>query len=61
MAETMWEKYREEREKNQSKTPKHGKQVNQRLKTYSCLNLTPFLFPSCWFVICFFVFSLSED
>ena len=33
----MWEKYREEREKNQSKAPKHGKQVNQRLKTYVVL------------------------
>ena len=37
MAENMWEKYLEEREKNQSKTPKHGKQVNQRLKTYVVL------------------------
>ena len=35
MAENMWEKYREEREKNQSKSPKHGKQTNQKLKRKS--------------------------
>ena len=37
MAENMWEKYREEREKNLSKGPKHGKQVNQKLKPYVVL------------------------
>ena len=37
MAENMWEKYREERDKNLSKGPKHGKQANQRLKTYVVL------------------------
>jgi len=37
MAENMWEKYRAEREKNQSKGPKHGKQVNQKLKPYVVL------------------------
>ena len=37
MAENMWEKYREEREKNQSKSPKHGKQTNQKLKPYVVL------------------------
>lgn len=30
MAEDMWEKYREERETDQRKGPKHGRQVNQR-------------------------------
>ena len=37
MAENIWEKYREEREKNLSKGPKHGKQVNQKLKPYVVL------------------------
>ena len=37
MADNMWEKYRTEREKNLSKGPKHGKQANQRLKTYVVL------------------------
>ena len=37
MAENMWEKYREEREKNESKGPKHGKQTNQKLKPYVVL------------------------
>ena len=37
MAENMWEKYREERKKNESKGPKHGKQTNQKLKPYVVL------------------------
>ena len=37
MTENMWEKYRAEREKNLSKGSKHGKQANQRLKTYVVL------------------------
>jgi len=37
VGENMWEKYREEREKNESKGPKHGKQTNQKLKPYVVL------------------------
>lgn len=37
MAENMWEKYREEREKNLSKGPEHGKKPNQKLKPYLVL------------------------
>jgi len=37
MPENLWEKYREEREKNLSKGPKHGKQTNQKLKPYVVL------------------------
>ena len=34
MAENTWDKYRDEREKNLSKGPKHGKQTNQKMKPY---------------------------
>lgn len=37
MAENMWEKYRDEREKNLSKGPKRGKQTDQKLKPYVVL------------------------
>ena len=37
MAENMWEKYRDERERNLSKGPKRGKQADQKLKPYVVL------------------------
>ncbi len=37
MVEDMWEKYREERERNENKPAKHGKQTNQKLKPYVVL------------------------
>ena len=37
MAEDMWEKYREERERNENKPAKRGKQTNQKLKPYVVL------------------------
>lgn len=37
MTENMWEKYREERERNENKPAKHGKQSSQKLKPYVTL------------------------
>lgn len=37
MAENLWKKYREDREQNLSKGPKHRKQANQKRKPYVVL------------------------
>lgn len=37
MAEDLWEKYHEERERNENTPAKHGKQTNQKLKPYVVL------------------------